>query len=88
MGTMMSVNEIENILLRDWDPIDIADEPAARDEYHRYAVALYSVLSQRISHDALSEMLLSFEQDEMGFSGDVIRARQVAEKLINAAYKS
>lgn len=79
----MSINEIERILLRDWDPIDIADVAAVNDEYHRYAVMIESTLSGNVSIERIYEMLLKFERDDMGFLGDPARAYRVAEKLVN-----
>jgi hypothetical protein len=38
-------SQIAAILLRDWDPIGVADEAAARDEYDGYVGGVYRLLA-------------------------------------------
>jgi len=69
------------ILMRDWDPIGINDEPAAQDEYDSYVAPLLHLLRDGVSSSALSERLLQIETIEMGLPGDRERAVRVADKL-------
>jgi hypothetical protein len=69
------------ILMRDWDPIGIGDEPAAQDEYDGYVVPLLHLLQDDASPSALAERLLRIETVEMGLPGDRERALRVAQKL-------
>ena len=78
----MKVNSIETILLHDWDPIGIRDVASAQDEYEAYAPKLKLLLSQRATVDVVANFLLFIEQNEMGLAGDGLRARRVAEKLL------
>jgi hypothetical protein len=69
------------ILMRDWDPIGIKDEPAAQDEYDAYIQPLLRLVTEGVSSSVLSDRLLRIETVEMGLSGDRERALRVAEKL-------
>jgi hypothetical protein len=69
------------ILMRDWDPIGINDEPDAQDEYDAYIQPLLRLVREGVSSSVLSDRLLQIETDEMGLPGDRERALRVAEKL-------
>ena len=71
---MMSSNSIVAILREDWDPIGIADVPLAQDEYHDYASRIASLIADGITPHDLAGLLLNFERDLMGLTGDVERA--------------
>jgi hypothetical protein len=73
---------VRYVLLHRWDPIGIADEPAAQDEYDAYAPLLVSMMHAGAKADALSRHLLSIERDRMGLPGDALRAARVAEQLM------
>ncbi len=38
-------DSIRQVLLHDWDPIGVADEPAAQDEYDAYVGGVYRLLA-------------------------------------------
>ena len=40
--TAMLVQEVSAILLKDWDPLEVADMPDARQEYDPYAAEIVS----------------------------------------------
>ena len=72
---------VRTVLMEDWDPIDIKDEPAAQDEYDGFIQHILGLLNRDASVSALSERLLQIETMEMGLRGDYERALRVAEKL-------
>lgn len=74
---------VRTILLKEWDPIGIADEPAAQDEYDTYAPLIVSMLRAGARGDAVARHLLSIEREQMGLPGNESRARQAAELLAN-----
>src|SRR5437667_2725456 len=60
-------SQIAEILLHDWDPIGVADEPQARDEYDSYVGGVYRILA---SGGALAEIeahLRDIEARMMGY---------------------
>jgi hypothetical protein len=48
---------IRRVLLEEWDPIGVRDEPDAQDEYDGYALALYGLLARGATDDDLAEYL-------------------------------
>ena len=81
MGAIMKQSDLANILLQNWDPIGISNEPLAQDEYQPYVPILFSLLTTDASIDMVAPKLLEIEQTEMGFAGDVERAHRVAVLL-------
>ncbi|MBN9305638.1 MULTISPECIES: hypothetical protein [unclassified Devosia] len=73
---------VRPILLKTWDPIGIADEPRAQDEYDAYAPAIARMLAADVSEAALASHLLAVERDRMGLRGDEQRAAQTAKLLL------
>jgi hypothetical protein len=48
---------IRRVLLDQWDPAGVRDEPDAHDEYDGYALALYGLLARGATDDDLAEYL-------------------------------
>ena len=61
--------KIDWVLLKEWDPIGVADEPQAQDEYRDYCRAVYDVAVKTGSAQAFAELLIRIEKDRMGFTG-------------------
>jgi hypothetical protein len=59
--------EIRRVLLDDWDPIGIKDEPNAQDEYDGYIGRLYELLVENATDAELSNYLYWVAHDRMGF---------------------
>ena len=59
--------EIGKVLLRNWDPIGVRDDPAAADEYDSYVGGVYELLVAGASARAVSEHLVRIETERMGF---------------------
>ena len=72
---------IRHILLADWDPIGIRDEPEAQDEYDSYLPAILGLLREGADADRIAAHLLRIEAEDMGLRPDPERARRVALKL-------
>ena len=74
-------NEIQRILLRDWDPIGIQDIPEAQDEYDSYISSIYKLIQAKKSESELFECLWWIETENMGLSGNRKHTRTIANKL-------
>lgn len=61
--------QIGSVLLRDWDPIGVADVPEAEDEYRGYVRRVYDVAVGTRSARAVAEHLVEMERGHMGLSG-------------------
>jgi len=59
---------IQAILLREWDPIGVADEPRAKDEYDAYIGGVYRLLASGASAEAVAAHLSRLEATKMGLS--------------------
>ena len=74
---------IREALMRDWDPIGVADIPEAADEYDSYIGSVYRILAGSRSEDELVEFLRHTEIETMGLGGaSRERLREVARKLL------
>src|SRR5664279_1719167 len=74
---------IREILLRDWDPIGIADIPEAQDEYDSYIPGIYGRLIRHISEQELFDHLWQIETEHMGLFGNRGKTQQITEKLLS-----
>jgi len=72
---------IRDVLLRDWDPIHVQDEPQAQDEYDSYVGGVYRLIASGASPRALAEHLARIERDAMGFGTSAEQLIEVAMKL-------
>jgi len=72
---------IREALLREWDPIGVAQIPEAQDEYDGYVASVYQLLVQRSPPSKIFEYLWWLETEHMGLNGDRQRTQKFAEKL-------
>jgi hypothetical protein len=71
---------IRQVLLRDWDPIGVQDEPNAQDEYDGYVGRIYRVLARGASELEVAEELAAIER-RMSFQTKPSALLPVAAKL-------
>jgi hypothetical protein len=57
---------IRKVLLKVWDPIGIADEPRAQDEYDDYVGPVYDLLVNGANDQQVTEYLLHVVNELMG----------------------
>jgi hypothetical protein len=72
---------IRRVLLEDWDPIGIKDEPLAQDEYDMYVGAIYRLIASRASPMEIANHLARLEGDQLDLAIRADALLQVAEKL-------
>jgi|SRR5471030_1293842 hypothetical protein len=58
--------EIREILMTEWDPIDVKGMPEAEDEYDRYIANIEGLLRRHAREEEVSDYLLRVEIEEMG----------------------
>ena|SRR5882672_3034361 len=74
---------IGEVLLRNWDPIGIKDEPQAQDEYDSYIGGVYRLIAGGASARQLAEHLAQVEAEQLGYRDtDPKMLIPVAEKLL------
>ena len=74
-------SQIREILLREWDPIGVRDEPRARDEYDAYIGGVYRLLASEASPRSVAEHLARVEAEQMGLGAPADKLMDVATKL-------
>jgi hypothetical protein len=72
---------IRTALLREWDPIGVAETPGAQDEYDSYVASVYKLLIQRSPVSRIFEYLWWLETEHMALVGDRQRTERFAERL-------
>jgi hypothetical protein len=82
-GAREVMASIREILVHDWDPIGVMDDPDwPRDEYDAYIGQLYGFLERGESTEFLARHLCFIEEKQMGLGAVQPAARmKVARKL-------
>ena len=74
--------DIRNILLKEWDPVNIGDNPNISDEYDNYIHRFIEFnCSPLLSIDLLKEILLDIECNEIGLEVNELSRVEAAKKL-------
>jgi hypothetical protein len=74
---------VREVLLREWDPIDVAHHPECFDEYDQYARTICRYLEEGIDEFKLAAYLAQVQTVGMGLSRvDEERNRLVARRLL------
>ena len=71
--------QIRRVLLEEWDPIGVADEPLAQDEYDGYLGGIYDLLERGAAEEKIVNHLYFTETVNMGMRG------QSQDKLLDVA---
>ena len=83
MSTKQAIREaklqIRRVLLEEWDPIGVLDEPLAQNEYDGYLGGVYGLLERNASEAKIVNHLRFTETVNMGMQG------QSEEKLLAVA---
>jgi hypothetical protein len=73
---------IREVLMREWDPIGVADCPQAQDEYDQYINQIYGMLIRREPRYKLVDFLWWAETENMGLYGTRKRTERTADLLL------
>lgn len=83
------ISDIRNILVKDWDPINIGNNPNLYDEYDGYIGTLIKMLSQKCTVENIIVFLEKTEKETMGLDNiniDVLRKVALELKKIGYSY--
>lgn len=72
---------IRRVLLERWDPIGVADEPAAQDEYDTYVGGIYRLLAEGAPASEVASHLAKLQSEAMGLPASAESLLPVAEAL-------
>ena len=79
---------IAEVLLRNWDPIGVHDDPKAQDEYDAYVGGVYKLIASGATARQLAEHLARVEAEQMGFEDtDPKMLIPVAERLLRLSVR-
>jgi hypothetical protein len=59
---------IRHLLMTKWDPIGVADEPMAADEYDSYIGEIFELLERDAQRESIEEHLRDIETKRMGLT--------------------
>jgi hypothetical protein len=76
------INSIQTILLQNWDPIDIGDNPNLKDEYDGYIGKIINILLGSPSVEEIIDLFRKIEKD-MGVYSDTKTLYSLALRLKN-----
>jgi hypothetical protein len=74
--------EIQFILINEWDPIGVGAIPEAHDEYDGYISKIHSILISSKSSDDVFDYLIWVEGELMGLTPNQNHTQIIAQKLI------
>ncbi len=66
-----------------WDPIGVAGEPAARDEYDSYLPRVFALVRGRADAHEIAAHLVEIADKDIGVGVKPEHAQYVAERLLN-----
>ena len=76
------ISSVRFILVHDWDPIGIGDNPNLADEYDNYIGSIITLLRQNTPVETLASFLEKIEKTKMGTRDvNIKRLHDVAIKL-------
>ncbi len=72
---------IREILLQEWDPIGINDEPGAQHEYDAYVAEVDALVVRKAKEQEIFQHLWEIETGYMGLAGNREKTEAVAKRL-------
>ena len=73
---------ISRMLMNEWDPIGVAGNPGAEDEYDHYVLPIYLTLNGQESVSNVASQLAMIRTEQMGLPSNELYDRRVAESLV------
>lgn len=77
---------VRAILMAEWDPIGVRDEPAAQDEYDKYLPTLIGMLEHEATPGEIAQFLSHVSTMEMGLIDVEARDEAAAQKLVQLGF--
>ncbi|MFH7764538.1 hypothetical protein [Acinetobacter sp. BSP-28] len=76
------IQHIQNVLLHDWDPLNIRKDASMQDEYDAYIVDILDVLEDEHTTAAeIANCLQEIEHEFLGLAKNTARAENAAAKI-------
>lgn len=75
--------KIQHVLLKEWDPIGIQEEPLAQKEYDAYVPTLVALVAQRATEKEIFGHLWLIETRRLELPGNRIHTGKIATRLFH-----
>ena len=76
------IQQIQNVLLHDWDPLNIRKDVSMQDEYDAYIIDVLDVLEDESATAAeIARCLQEIEHEFLGIKKQTDRAEKAAAKI-------
>lgn len=75
-------NQVKEILMNDWDPIGVKNNPNAKAEYDEYALRIVGMLYNGSNENKIAEYLNMVVTQDLGLSANDIISKMVSKKLM------
>ena len=75
------VDNIRMILLTNWDPLNVGQNPMLKDEYDRYITEIYHLVSVKSQKNIIENALERIESQELGLECNRQRISTTATRL-------
>ena len=72
---------LHDVLINEWDPIDVNDSPEAQNEYDSYIPVIFRLVSEGKSDRDIADHLAMIESDWMGLTPQPDRNLRIASRL-------
>ena len=73
---------LKKLVIDEWDPIGIGNDPYAQDEYDSYIYMLLGLVFRKASEEQIFDYLWDLETQHMGLNGDEATTRRFAKRLV------
>lgn len=77
------IDKVRDVLINDWDPLEIRENSNLRDEYDAYIGRILSAISSNATVTEITEILARIEEDDMGLVPDRKSLIDVSLKLLS-----
>lgn len=84
MSSHVTYDEVRSVLLRDWDPLGVGDNPNLSDEYDSYIPELLRLLRAGASATVIAEYLETLES-RLGVDTSAGKGMEIAVRLLRAS---
>jgi len=81
MGTKPTIDDIRSILLRDWDPLGVGNNPKLSDEYDSCIPVIYRMIQGGTTAQEIQQYLIAVDE-KWGGSPNIEGAKLAAARLM------
>lgn len=74
--------QVKDILMNDWDPIGVKNNPNAKAEYDEYALRIVGMLYNGSNENKIAEYLNIVVTQDLGLPANDVVSKMVSKKLI------